>query len=131
VELELSLHSDLSKDLFVGPLTKRVLLDLRTRSLRKRVWYRALDRIERGLVDLTIRWVDNVRNCTMARVLLRILGKLVQALEHGMVRVLTVGRELALRASELAVRWGNTQAYTWRSDKVFWFGLARMAARFE
>jgi len=125
------LHSDLSKDLFVRPLTKRVLLDLRTRSLRKRVWYRALDRIERGLVDLTIRWVDNVRNCTMARVLLRILGKLVQALEHGMVRVLTVGRELALRASELAVRWGNTQAYTWRSDKVFWFGLARMAARFE
>ena len=125
------MHSDLSKDLFVRPLTKRVLLDLRTRSLRKRVWYRALDRIERGLVDLTIRWVDNVRNCTMARVLLRILGKLVQALEHGMVRVLTVGRELALRASELAVRWGNTQAYTWRSDKVFWFGLARMAAGFE
>ena len=125
------MHSDLSKDLFDGPLTKRVLLDLRTRSLRKRVWYRALDRIERGLVDLTIRWVDNVRNCTMARVLLRILGKLVQALEHGMARVLTVGRELALRASELAVRWGNTQAYTWRSDKVFWFGLARMAARFE
>ena len=131
MELEVSLHSDLSKDLFVGPLTKRVLLDLRTRSLRKRVWYRALDRIERGLVDLTIRWVDNVRNCTMARVLLRILGKLVQALEQGMVRVLTVGRELALRASELAVRWGNTQAYTWRSDKVFWFGLARMATRFE
>ena len=131
MELEVSLHSDLSKDLFDGPLTKRVLLDLRTRSLRKRVWYRALDRIERGLVDLTIRWVDNVRNSTMARVLLRILGKLVQALEQGMVRVLTVGRELALRASELAVRWGNTQAYTWRSDKVFWFGLARMATRFE
>ena len=125
------MHSDLSKDLFDGPLTKRVLLDLRTRSLRKRVWYRALDRIERGLVDLTIRWVDNVRNCTMARVLLRILGKLVQALEHGMAQVLTVGRELALKASELAVRWGNTQAYTWRSDRVFWFGLARMAARFE
>ena len=131
MELEVSLHSDLSKDLFDGPLTKRVLLDLRTRSLRKRVWYRALDRIERGLVDLTIRWVDNVRNSTMARVLLRILGKLVQALEQGMVRVLTVGRELALRASELAVRWGNTQAYTWRSDKVFWFGLARLATRFE
>ncbi len=131
MELEVSLHSDLSKDLFDGPLTKRVLLDLRTRSLRKRVWYRALDRIERGLVDLTIRWVDNVRNSTMARILLRILGKLVQALEHGMAQVLTVGRELALKASELAVRWGNTQAYTWRSDRVFWFGLARMAARFE
>ncbi len=90
-----------------------------------------MDRIERGLVDLTIRWVDNVRNSTMARVLLRILGKLVQALEHGMARVLTVGKELALKASELAVRWGNIQAYAWRSDRVFWIGLARVATRFE
>src|SRR6266702_331142 len=124
MELEGSLHSDLSKDLFDGPLTKRVLLDLRTRSLRKRVWYRALDRIERGLVDLTISCVDTVRNSTMARVLLRILGKLVQALEHGMARVLTVGKELALRASELAVRWGNRDAYGWRVERSFWVGLA-------
>ncbi len=109
--------------LFDRPLTRRVLVDLKTRSLRRRVWYRVLDRIERGLVDLTIRWVDNVRNKKMAEVLLRILGKLAQAVQQGMARVLALGRELALRASELAVGWGNLGAYGWRSDRTFWVGL--------
>jgi hypothetical protein len=120
------LHSGLVGDLLEGPLTRRVLVDLKTRSLRRRVWYRVLDRVERGLVDLTIRWVDRVRNGTMARVLLRILRKLAQALEQGMARVLAVGRELALRASELAVGWGNEEAYAWRFDEAFWRGLARI-----
>jgi len=61
----------------------------------------------------------------MTRVLLRILGKLVQAMEQGMVRVLAFGRELALTASELAVGWGNRNAYMWRFDESFWRGLAR------
>jgi hypothetical protein len=104
-------------------------VDLKTRSLRRRVWYRVLDRIERGLVDLTIRWVDKVRSGTMARVLLRILGKLAQAMQQGMVRVLTVGRELALRASVLAVGWGNSDAYGWRFDRGFWLKLAKDSRR--
>ncbi len=70
-------------------------------------------------MDLTIRWVDKVRSRLMARVLLRILGKLVRAMEQGMARVLTVGRELALQASLLAVGWGNSQAYAWRFDEGF------------
>jgi hypothetical protein len=100
-------------------------LDIRTRSLRKRIWFRVLDRIERGLVDLTIRWVDKVRNGTMARVLLRILKKLAQALEQRMARILWVGRALAGRASRIAVGWGNSDAYTWRFEREFWIGLAR------
>jgi hypothetical protein len=115
------------EDSLARPLTRQVLLDLKARSLRRRVWYRVLDRMERGLVDLTIRWVDKVRNRTMTSVLLRILGKLAQAMQQGMVRVLAVGRELALRASEWAVRWGDRDAYAWRFDKSFWIGLASAA----
>ena len=121
----LAAHSGTIEDLFVAPLTRRVLVDIRTRSLRRRVWYRVLNRIERGLVDLTIRWVDKIRNHTMTKVLLRILAKLAQAMEQGMARVLVVGRELALRASVLAVRWGNMEAYSWRSDHGFWLGIAK------
>ncbi len=110
-------------DLLGWPLTRDVIAGLKTRALRRRVWFRALDRIERGLVDLTIRWVDKVRSGTMTRVLLRILGKLVRAMEQGMARVLTVGRDLALRASVLAVEWGNSRAYAWRFDESFWRGL--------
>jgi hypothetical protein len=108
-----------------GPLTRRVLVNMKIRSLRRRIWFRVLDRMERGLVDLTIRWVDKIRNRTMTSVLLRILGKLAQAMRQGMARVLAVGRELALRASVLAVEWGNSEAYGWRFDRGFWVKLAR------
>jgi hypothetical protein len=63
----------------------------------------------------------------MAKVLLRILAKLELALMHGMARVLVAGKELALRASELSVAWGNVIAYEWRFDKTFWLGLGRAA----
>ena len=106
-----------------SPLTGRTIAGLKTRALRKRVWYRVLDRIERGLLDLTIRWVDNVRSGRLTETLLRILVKLARAMEQGMSRVLVVGRELALQASVFGVRWGNDLAYAWRFDESFWRGL--------
>jgi len=112
-----------------SPLTGRNLAGLKTRALRKRVWYKVLDRIERGLLDLTIRWVDNVRSGRLTETLLPILMKLAQAMEQGVAQVLVVGRELALRASVLAVRWGNMDAFSWRFDESFWRGLALGRAR--
>ena len=102
-----------------GVLSRRVLVAFRTRALRRRVWFRVLSRIERGLVDLTIRWVDEVKSSRLARVLLEILGKLVRALESRMVRVLERGSMLALRISEQAVGWGNELAFGWRDDLKF------------
>jgi hypothetical protein len=119
--LNRSPHSEL--EALEGPLTKRVLVDMKIRSLRRRIWFRVLDRMERGLVDLTIRWVDKARNPTMARVLLRILEKLAQAMQQGMARVLSLGRELALKASELAVGWENADAYN-RFEGSFWLSIA-------
>jgi len=81
--------------------------------------------MERGLLDLTMRWVGEVKSRTMTRVVIRILLKLARAMEQGMARVLVVGRELALRASVLAVGWGNVEAYSWRSDHGFWLGIAK------
>src|SRR3989454_12763872 len=108
-----------SKKLFEGPITREVLVGLKTRGLRGRVWYWALDRMERGLVDLTIRWEDKVRSGRMTETLMRILEKLAQTLETGMGRILGRGRELALRAGSLAVGWGNSQAYAWRHDESY------------
>src|SRR5712691_10054810 len=105
------------------PITREVLVGMKTRGLRRRVWYRALDRMERGLVDLTIRWVDKVRSGRMTETLMRILAKLAQALETGMGRVLGRGRVLAARASELAVGWGNGSAFAWRYDGSYALAL--------
>ena len=84
---------------------------MRMRRLRRRVWYQALDRIERGLVDLTIRWVEEVRSGRMTETLTRILAKLAMAMERGIGRVLGRERVLAVRASELVVGWGNGSAF--------------------
>lgn len=111
-----------------SPLTGRKLAKLKIRALRKRVWYKVLDRVERGLLDLTIRWVNDVRSGRLMETLVRILVKLASAMEHGIARVLLVGRELALQASALAVRWGNSQAFAWRFDESFWKGLARISS---
>src|SRR3989441_12622378 len=112
-----------SKELVKEPITREILVGLKTRGLRRRLWYTTLDRMERGLVDLTIRWVDKVRSGRMTETLMRILEKLAQALETGMGRVLGRGRELALRASSLAVGWGNSQAYAWRHDESYALAL--------
>ena len=106
-------------------LNREFLVALRTRALRRRLWFRVLDRVERGLVDLTIRWVDRVKSGRLAQVLVRILEKLVRAMEGGMVRVLERGRVLALRASGLAVLWGDGVAFGWRFDAGFQRALGR------
>src|SRR5712692_3306316 len=87
-----------SKKLLEAPITREVLIGLKTRGLRRRLWYTTLDRMERGLVDLTIRWVDKVRSRRMTETLMRILEKLAQALETGMGRILGRGKILATRA---------------------------------
>jgi hypothetical protein len=112
-------------------LTGRKLARLKTRALRKRVWFKVLDRVERGLLDLTIRWVDDVRSGRLTETLVRILVKLARAMEQRIARVLVAGRELALRASALAVEWGNEPAYAWRFDRKFWLGITREFSTFE
>src|SRR6266852_2483451 len=109
----------LSRKMLEGPITREVLVGLKTRGLRRRVWFWALDRMERGLVDLTIRWVDKVRSRRMTETLMRILEKLAQAMETGTGRVLGRGRELATRVSQLAVAWGNESAFYWRFEQGF------------
>ncbi len=102
-----------------GPLTRDVIVGLKTRALRRRVWFGALDRIERGLVDLTIRYVDQVKSNRLRQVLVEILGKLARALESSMVRALGRGWIVAARLSGLAVGWGDASAYGWRFEEAF------------
>src|SRR2546422_11737003 len=119
-----SVPDSFSKKLLERPITREVLIGIKTRGLRRRVWYGALDRMERGLVDLTIRWVDKVRSGRMTETLMRILEKLAQAMETGIGRVLSRERELATRARELAVGWGNKTAFCWRFEQEFCTALS-------
>jgi hypothetical protein len=45
-------------------------------ALRRRVWFRALSRVERGVLDLTVKYVNDVKSALLAKVLTAMLEKL-------------------------------------------------------
>ena len=107
----------------VGRLVKE-----RRRALRKRVWFKALSRDERSIVDLTIRCVDRVRSARLAKIVTAILIKLKLATESTVKRLVrTVGRSMAQKVSRIAQGWGNRSAAEWPEDRGFIQYLAIMS----
>jgi hypothetical protein len=110
-----------------GFLSKEQLVRLRLRAVRAGVWFRALPRIDRVLVDLTIRVAGSVRSATLARNLLAVTGKLEGLLENSLLRTFRkVAVSLAQKISLVAQKWGNTSAKIWASDVSFVKFLAVM-----
>lgn len=101
-------------------LTPTKLMFLKQRALRKRVWFRILDRAERAIVDLTIRTVKEIRSFTLKEMLMTISKKLMEAMESHILKLTeTVGRPLAQKIAKLAFSWGNRGALKWLKDSSF------------
>lgn len=102
------------------PLTRVGIARAKALALRRGVWFRALTRVERACVDLSVRVVERVRSCVLAQVLNSILCKLRRAMENTVERAAReVGRPLARRLSMIAQGWGNRSAVAWSRDQVF------------
>jgi hypothetical protein len=96
------------------------LLKLRTKAMRVGAWFRGLSRIDRALVDLTIKVADSVRSSFLAQRLLVVTRKLEGFLEGRFSRmVVEVGLPLARRLSNIAQEWGNKGASAWADDMGF------------
>jgi len=101
-------------------LNREQLIKLRLKAIRAGVWFRALPRIDRVLVDLTIKVASTVRSITLAKNILAIIGKLEGLLESRLsIALRKVGLPLAQKLSALAQSWGNTSAKSWPSDFSF------------
>lgn len=101
-------------------LTPIKLMFLKQRALRKRIWFKSLDRAERAIVDLTIRTVKWIRSSTLKEMLMTISEKLMEAMESQIVRFTeTIGRPLAQKIASLAFSWGNREALKWAKDSHF------------
>lgn len=108
------------------------LFKIKKFALRRGVWFKALNRIERGVLDLTMKYVDNVKSVKLAKVLEAIIEKLEQATESMVERLMkTVGIPLAEKVSRIAVSLGNRSAKSWASDLSFAAFLAAMHVRKE
>jgi hypothetical protein len=108
-------------------LTKTQLIKLRLKAMRAGVWFRALPRIDRVLVDLTIRVASSIRSATLAKNILAVTMKLEGLLESRILRAFRgVALKLAQKLSLIAQKWGNTSARHWASNVSFVNFLAVM-----
>ena len=85
--------------------TRDFLLRVRRRSLRKGVWYRSLDSLERGIISLAARVVDRVQNAVLGVEIVKILAKLRDALKGELVRcIVDFGFRRVGEVARVAVR---------------------------
>lgn len=96
------------------------LFALKKRCMRRRIWFRVLNGLERAQVDLTFRVVTTVRSALLARVLSMISGKLSSALQSKVLRAIKkVGIPLTHKISLIAKGWGHKAAESWAGDMKF------------
>ena len=93
---------------------------IKTKALRRGVWFRVTSRLERGIVDLTIRCVERIRSPLLARIVSEIIRKIMRTLESGFVKMAEkIGAEIADRICRIAAAWGNKTASNWKKDLSF------------
>ncbi len=110
-------------------ITTNQLSKLKLKAIRAGVWFKALPRIDRVLVDLTINVTDSIRSSLLAKGIFEVVDKLEGLLESKFVRLArTIGQSLAQKASSIAQGWGNTVAKSWSTDHSFAMYWAIMQA---
>jgi len=93
---------------------------IKTRALRQRIWFKVTSRLERGIVDLTIRCVERIRSPVLAGILSEIVRRILMTLENGFLEMVNkVGSAVAETVCGIAERWGNENASSWRDDSGF------------
>jgi transcriptional regulator with XRE-family HTH domain len=99
--------------------TSKFLLSLKRKALRKGIWFKALDNIERNIINLTAKVVDRVESALLGVTIVKILSKLLEPLKSSFMRQLGLGMK---KASEIVVQaqvWGNEKAESWAKDDGF------------
>ena len=100
------------------PLTRENLAKLRQKARRSGAWFRDLKQNERTLLNLTISVVERVRSFLLARIVSRLVGRLCEALESRIVRMIrTEGPQLAKKLSEIGENLGCKSAKSWECDR--------------
>lgn len=100
---------------------------LKLKAKRTGIWYKALNHLDRALLDLTIKVADRVMSVRLAKALSAIINKIEEALKSKISQVVRmVGLSLAYKLGLIAKKWGNPHAEKWMFDLSFARFLAIM-----
>lgn len=98
----------------------RVLAEAKKIALRRRVWFKLLNRVERGIIDLTVKYVNTIKSRKLAIVVTAIISKLQSTTESTVDKLVrTIGLPLTRKISNIAISWGNRLASRWADDCSF------------
>ena len=98
-------------------LTSGWLAKVKQKALRSGVWFK-LDRVSRGIVDLSIRCVKGfVRSLRLREVLSSIVEKILSFLPES--RTWVLGLDLAVKNVKSALEWGYNDALSWLKDEAY------------
>jgi hypothetical protein len=101
-------------------LTSQGLSKIKSKARKRGIWYEALTKTERCIIDLTIRCVEKVRSPILAKALSRIIDKITKTLEEGfMSKAQNIGNNLAKQIAYIARKWGNQKSPDWEHDSKF------------
>jgi hypothetical protein len=100
--------------------TSSFLTEVRRKALRRRVWYGALDRVERGILSLAAQVVDRVESVVLGVELVKIIGKLNDAMRSRFTRCRDeFGFRRARIVAGQALSFGYEMAAGWAFDLDF------------
>ena len=103
-----------------NPPPVRLLDKYRKMALRRGTWFRLLSHVERSIIDLTVKYVENIKSKKLAKIVSAIISKLEPSLERFTDRLArTIGLPLAQKISNIAVSWGHHSAKRWAEDLTF------------
>ncbi len=99
---------------------RQYLSNIKTQAMRAKILFKALSRMDRAILNLTIKCVDQVRSPILQNALSSIVSKIKEALENRfIIKAEKIGREKAEKLGNTAQKWGNKKASNWKKDKTF------------
>jgi hypothetical protein len=118
-----TVSGDASQVSTFGFLNKTQLTKLKKKAIRRGVWFTVLRRIDRALIDLTIKVSDIVRSYNLVKSILTIARKVQEVFQSKLAhRIKEIGIPLTRKLSLLAQNWGNKGAWKWVNDANFaWY----------
>ncbi len=100
-------------------ITVMQLVEIQRKAMRRRVWFKVLERTERAILQLTILCVNRIRSPKLTKIVKDIVVKLKEAMKGRVKKLTKLGRKLALDLSQIALNWGNVSAIQWPKNQDF------------
>ena len=106
-------------------ISQEYLRKVRSTAVRKRTWFKALDKLERGIFNLTIKFVENIKSQVLAGHVVKILVKLRDAAKCAFTRHVEGYGYMKLRETvEQALGLGyDATGWVWDLGFAEWFAL--------